>query len=74
MESHASYEHNGRKSPLFVVSSELDICRVGAFMGGPDPFVFSKDRKISHHEELHPHEHLSSRSITHFSMPIDLDR
>ena len=43
-------------------------------MGGPDQLVFSEDSWISHHEELHPHEYLPSRSITHFSMPIDLDR
>jgi len=41
-------------------------------MGGPDPLVLSEDSEISHHEELHPHEHLPSRSITHFSMRNDL--
>ena len=42
-------------------------------MGGPDPLVLSEDSEISHHEELHPHEHLPSRSITHFSIRNDLE-
>jgi len=43
MEGYASYEHNGRKRPLFLVSRGLDICRVREFKGGPNPLVFSED-------------------------------
>jgi hypothetical protein len=41
-------------------------------MGGPDPLVLSEDREIFYHEELHPHEHLPSRSIIYFSVRNDL--
>ena len=42
-------------------------------MGGPDPLILSEDSEIFYHEELHPHEHLPGRSITHFSIWNDLE-
>ena len=42
-------------------------------VGGPDPLVFSEDSEIFHHKEIHPHEYLPSRSITHFSIRNDLE-
>ena len=48
--------------------------RIRKVMGRPDPLEFSKDSEIFHHEKLHPHERLSSRSIIHFSIWNDLER
>ena len=43
-------------------------------MGGPDPLIFSEDGEIFYYEEFHPHKHLPSGRIIHFSIRNDLKR
>jgi hypothetical protein len=41
-------------------------------MGGPDPLIFSEDGEIFYYEDRHPHKHLPSGRIIHFSIRNDL--